>query len=192
MIAHQTLGGGPSGSEVVQQTGFFSLKYAVSDSMDVFFDALLGHVESNSQQYITGATMSGPWSPTVFRENAYLPAAVRATMVAENRASFLLAKGGSYPGELDVYNTSESVNEFDSESFRVGFDWTMSDKWDMRVAVQTGETEKLTAIYDALRVDRMALAIDAVEIYRDRRDDERRRAARSRRRRGSRHGEHHL
>ena len=58
--------------------------------------------------------MSGPWSPTVFRENAYIPAAVRATMVAENRASFLLAKGASYPGELDIYNTSESVNEFDT------------------------------------------------------------------------------
>ena len=170
MTAHQTLGGGPSGSEVEQQTGFFSLKYALSDSMDVFFDALLGHVESNSRQYITGATLSGPWSPTVFRENAYLPAAVRATMVAENRASFLLARGASYPGELDIYNTSESVNEFDSESFRFGFDWTMSDKWDMRVAVQTGETEKLTAIYDALRVDRLALAIDAVEVYNDRRD----------------------
>ena len=28
MTAHQTLAGGPSGSEVVQQTGFFSLKYA--------------------------------------------------------------------------------------------------------------------------------------------------------------------
>jgi outer membrane receptor protein involved in Fe transport len=170
MTAHRTLGGGPTGSEVVQQTAFFSLKYAVSDSMDVFFDALLGHVESNSQQFFTGATLSGPWSPTVFRENAYLPASVRATMVAENRASFLLARGASYPGELDIYNTSESVNEFDSESFRVGFDWTMSDRWDMRVAVQTGETEKLTGIFDALRVDRLALAIDAVEIYNDRRD----------------------
>lgn len=168
--AHQTLGGGPTGSEVVQQTAFFSLKYAVSDSMDVFFDALVGHVESNSQQFITGATLSGPWSPTVFRENAYLPASVRATMVTENRASFLLARGASYPGELDIYNTSESRNEFDSESFRVGFDWTMSDKWDMRVAVQTGETEKLTGVFDALRVDRLALAIDAVEVYNDRRD----------------------
>ncbi len=114
--------------------------------------------------------MSGPWSPTVYRENAYLPAAVRATMVTENRASFLLSKGGSYPGELDLYNTSESVNEFDSELFRVGFDWAMADRWDMRVAVQTGETQKITAIYDGLRVDRMALAVDAVEVYSDRRD----------------------
>ena len=46
----------------------------------------------------------------------------------------------------------------------------MTDRWDMRVAVQSGETEKLTAIFDGLRVDRMALAADAVEIYSDRRD----------------------
>ena len=42
MTAHQTLPGGPSGSEVVQQTGFFSLKYAASDDLDLFFDALIG------------------------------------------------------------------------------------------------------------------------------------------------------
>jgi outer membrane receptor protein involved in Fe transport len=168
--SHLTQPGGPSGSEVLQSTAFFSLKYDVSDTVDVFFDLLDGHTESNSQQVISGASMSGPWSPTVYRENAYIPAAVRATMVAENRQSFLLSKGGSYRGELDIYSTSESVNEFDSELFRVGFDWTMGDKWDMRVALQTGETQKITAIYDGLRVDRMALAVDAVEVYSDRRD----------------------
>ncbi|HEX6022605.1 MAG TPA: TonB-dependent receptor, partial [Solirubrobacter sp.] len=170
LTTHLTQAGGPSGAEVVQQTAFFSLKYAVSDSIDLFFDALVGHVESNSQQMFTGASLSGPWSATVFRENAYLPAAVRTTMSAENRASFLIAKGASYPGELDIYNTSESRNEFDTDSFRIGFDWAMSDRWDMRVAVQTGETEKMTGIFDALRVDRLALAIDAVEVYDDRRD----------------------
>jgi outer membrane receptor protein involved in Fe transport len=169
-VSHLTQAGGPSGSEVTQQTAFVSLKYDVSDSIDVFFDLLDGHVESNSMQSISGASMSGPWSPTVFRENAYLPQAVRNTMVTENRASFLLAKGGSYPGQLDIYNSSESVNEFDSELFRVGFDWTMGENWDMRVAVQTGETAKITAVYDGLRVDRMALAVDAVEVYNDRRD----------------------
>ena len=157
-ISHLTQGGGPNGAEVEQLTGFLSLKYDVSDSIDVFFDVLGGHIESNSAQSISGASMSGPWSPTVFRENAYLPAAVRAIMVAENRQSFTIGKGGSYRDELDVYNTSESRNEFDTSLFRVGFEWTMTDRWDMRVAVQTGETEKLTAVFDGLRVDRMALA----------------------------------
>ena len=85
-----------------------SWKYAVSDSIDVFFDLLGGHIESNGTQLVSGASMSGPWSATVFRENAYIPAAVRATMVTENRQSVLISKGGSYPGELDIYTTSES------------------------------------------------------------------------------------
>jgi iron complex outermembrane receptor protein len=177
-IANRTLAGGPSGSEVVQQTAFFGLKYAVTDSIEIFADVLVGHVESNSQQVFTGASMSGPWSATVFRENAYLPASVAAIMApasaanptGENRASFLIAKGASYPGELDIYNTSESRNEFDSESLRFGLNWTLNDNWDMRLSLQSGETEKMTGTFDALRIDRLALAIDAVEIYSDRRD----------------------
>ncbi len=68
----------------------------------------------------------------------------------------------------------------------------MGDKWDMRVAVQTGETEKLTAIYDALRVDRLSLAIDAVEVYNDRRDGNADGAPRSRCRCRPRHGHYRL
>jgi outer membrane receptor protein involved in Fe transport len=169
-ISNLTQAGGPSGSEVDQTTAFLSLNYAVSDSIDVFFDLLDGHIESNSTQVISGATMSGPWSATVFRENAYLPAAVRATMVTENRQSFLISKAGSYRDELDVYNRSVSSNEFDTSLFRAGFEWAMNENWDMRLAVQSGETEKLTGVFDGLRIDRVALAMDAVEVYSDRRD----------------------
>ena len=169
-IANRTQPGGPSGAEVVQNTGFFGIKYAVSDSLDLFADVLLGHVESNQTQSVSAATMSSQWAYSVYRENAYLPESVRQIMVAENRPRFLIHKGGSYLGELDVYNTEDSVNEFDSESLRFGIDWTMSERWDMRLSLQSGQTDKLTAVYDGLRVDRLALAVDAVEIYNDRRD----------------------
>ena len=115
--------------------------------------------------------MSGPWSATVFRENAYMPASRRAqTMVTENRPSFLISKGGSYPGELDIYNTSESRNEFDSESFASRLRVDDERELGHAVSLQSGETEKMTGVFDGLRVDRMALAADAVEIYSDRRD----------------------
>jgi iron complex outermembrane receptor protein len=169
-IANRTQPGGPAGAEVVQNTGFFGIKYAVSDSLDVFADILLGHVESNQTQSVSAATMSSQWAYSVFRENAFLPESVRQIMVAENRPRFLIHKGGSYLGELDVYNTEESVNEFDSESLRFGIDWTMSERWDMRLSLQSGQTDKMTGVFDGLRVDRLALAIDAVEIYNDRRD----------------------
>jgi iron complex outermembrane recepter protein len=162
MIANRTLAGGPSGAEVKQRTGFFSLKFEVSDSIDLFTDILVGRVESNNRQIYTGATLSGPWSPTIFRDNAFLPASVAAIMDAEGRSEIRIAKGASYPGELDIFNSSTSRNQFDSKSFRVGVDWAMNGNWDMRVSVQTGETEKLTGTFDALRVDRLALAMDAV------------------------------
>jgi hypothetical protein len=40
----------------------------------------------------------------------------------------------------------------------------------MRFSMQTGETKKLTGEFDSLRVDRVNLATDAVEVYNDRRD----------------------
>ncbi len=169
-IAHRTQPGGPAGSEVVQNTGFFGAKYELSDALDIFADVLVGHVESNQNQSVSAATMSSQWAYSVYRENAFLPESVRQIMVTENRPRFLIHKGGSYLDELDVYNTSESRNEFDSESLRFGVDWSMSDRWDMRLSLQTGETEKMTGVFDGLRVDRLALAADAVEIYNDRRD----------------------
>ena len=83
---------------------FFGVKYDISDTLNVFADVLVGHVESNGVQSVSAATMSGPWAFSVFRENAYLPASVRQTMVTENRPSFLIHKAGSFPGELDIYN----------------------------------------------------------------------------------------
>jgi outer membrane receptor protein involved in Fe transport len=169
-IANRTQPGGPAGAEVVQNTAFFGVKYDISETIDVFADVLVGHVESNQVQSVSGATMSGQWAYSVYRENAYLPESVRQIMVTENRPRFLIHKGGSYLDELDVYNTSESRNEFDSESLRLGLEWSMSENWDMRLSLQTGETDKMTGAFDGLRVDRLALAIDAVEVYNDRRD----------------------
>jgi iron complex outermembrane recepter protein len=170
ITSHLTQTGGPTGSEVEQTNGFFGITFAVTDSVELFGDIMIGSVESNSTPYVSAATWTSIWSPTVFRENAYLPASVRSIMVAENRSSFRLGKGGSYPGVLDVDTFGRSVNDFDTEMFRLGVDWAMNDNWQMRFSVQTGETEKLTAEYDSLRVDRVNLATDAVEVYTDRRD----------------------
>jgi outer membrane receptor protein involved in Fe transport len=170
ITGHLTQGGGPTGSEVEQTNGFFAVTFAVSDAVDLFADVLIGSAESNSTPYVSAATLSSIWAPTVYRENAYLPASVRSIMFTENRTSFRLAKGGSYPGVLDIDTHSRSHNDFDTEMFRVGVDWAIDDNWQLRFSVQTGETEKLTAEFDSLRVDRVHLAMDAVEIYNDRRD----------------------
>jgi iron complex outermembrane receptor protein len=170
ITGHLTQGGGPSGSEVEQMNGFFGLKFAVTDSVDLFADILIGSVESNRTSVYSGATLSSIWAPTVYRENAYLPDSVRAIMDAENRSSFRISKGGSYPGVLDIDTGGTSHNDFDTQMYRIGVDWAMNDNWQLRFSMQTGETKKVTAEYGSLRVDREHLAMDAVEVYGDMRD----------------------
>jgi outer membrane receptor protein involved in Fe transport len=170
ITSHLTQPGGPSGSEVDQTNIFISVKFALSNSVSLFADVMSGSVNSNSTPEFSGATWTSIWAPTVFRENAYLPANVRTIMETENRASFRLGKGGSYPGERYVDTGGESRNEFDTSMYRVGVDWAMNDKWQLRFSAQTGETEKLTGEFNSLRVDRLNLATDAVEVYNDRRD----------------------
>jgi iron complex outermembrane recepter protein len=172
LTGHLTQAGGPSGSEVEQTNGFLGLKFAVNERIDVFADVLIGSVESNSTPYVSGATLSSIWAPTVYRENAYLPEEVRAIMLAESRSSFRLSKGGSYPGVLDIDTHGWSHNAFDTEMFRVGVDWAVNDTWQMRFSWQTGKTEKLTSEFDSLRIDRLHLAMDAVEVYSDMRDQD--------------------
>ncbi|MBN1238558.1 MAG: TonB-dependent receptor plug domain-containing protein, partial [Gammaproteobacteria bacterium] len=170
--SHLTQAGGPAGSEVEQTNAFLGAKFAITDTLELFADVLIGSVESNSTPYVSGATLSSIWAPTIYRENAYLPDSVGAIMDAENRTSFRLSKGGSYPGVLDIDTHGRSHNDFDTEMFRLGFDWAMNDNWQMRFSWQTGESEKLTAEFDSLRVDRLHLAIDAVEVYGDMRDED--------------------
>jgi iron complex outermembrane receptor protein len=170
ITGHLTQGGGPSGNEVDQTNAFVSINFDISDSVSLFGDLLVGKVETKSTPLVSSATMSSLWAPTVFRENAFLPASVAAIMDAEGRSSFRLSKGGSYPGVLDIDNNGRSVNEFDTEMLRVGVDWDIDGNWQMRFSVQSGETKKLTAEYDSLRVDRVNLATDAVEVYSDMRD----------------------
>jgi outer membrane receptor protein involved in Fe transport len=168
--SNETQPGGPGGSEVKQVTAFLSGTMAVTDSVSVFADILLGSVQSNGFPHTSGATLSSIWSPTVFRENAYLPASVGAIMDTEGRSSFRIAKAGSYYDTLDIDTTGEARNKFETRSFRLGFDWAVNDNWDLRTSWQKGRSKKWTGEYGALRVDRLLLAIDAVEVYDDMRD----------------------
>jgi hypothetical protein len=95
ITTHLTQGGGPTGSEVEQTNGFFGITFAVTDSVRLFGDIMLGSVESNSTPYVSGATWTSICPPPVYRETASLPASVRSIMVAANRSSFRLGKGGS-------------------------------------------------------------------------------------------------
>ena len=122
-------------------------------------------------QSITGASMSGPWSPTVFRENAYIPAAVRDDHGHGEPPELPDLEGRQLSAASSISTTranrSTSSTPSRSASASTG-PWATSGTcaWPCRPA----RRRRLTAIFDGLRVDRIALAADAVEVYSDRRD----------------------
>ena len=70
-----TQGGGPNGAEVDQLTAFFEPEIRrIGFRRRLLRRARSATSSRTAVQSISGASMSGPWSPTVFRENAYLPA----------------------------------------------------------------------------------------------------------------------
>src|SRR5690606_16588995 len=64
----------------------------------------------------------------------------------------------------------ERRNEYDSWTLQLGLDKDLGDNWQMQARIQRGATDRYTAVLNEVRVDREMLAIDAVEVYTDRRD----------------------
>ena len=115
--------------------------------------------------------MASPWTTQIFVDNAYLPAAVRQAMVAQGVNNFVMEKQGQWLGQSGNWGDSEDRhNQFDSWTFQLGLDKDIGDNWQMQARIQRGATDRLSQVFNEIRVDREMLAVDAVEVYNDRRD----------------------
>jgi outer membrane receptor protein involved in Fe transport len=151
-----------TGNGVDNHSIFSAVQFEVSENFSVFGQALIGRTESfNTSQQSTFA-MTFPWFETIYRENPYIPASVAAIMDAEGRTSFRLDKVGSYRGDLEAGAGEYDNQVFKTESYSVGFDYTLTNGWDLTGSYQSGESRKLGGQYHSLRVDLEALARDAV------------------------------
>ena len=160
--ANAALGGGPSGAEVVSRSAFLAGQYQFTDSFSGFAQALLGRVESNQVAERGGASLQDGWFATIYRDNAFLPDNVAQAMDDAGISSFQLHKLGSYIGNNDIGAGRQDRNVFTTESWSVGFDMDFENDWHLRGSWQSGESRKRSGIYDAIRVDRMFLGMDAV------------------------------
>ncbi len=161
--------GGPGqvGNGVDQRTGFLGLKYDASDTLSFFGQALVGRVESLNVAEHTGYSMGnqGPaYYLTIYRENPYIPAALAAAMDAATprMTSFQISKAGNYLGDYAVGALEFTHTTFTTESWQLGFDYQLPNGWDLRASWQSGETGKRADEIPSARVDREALARDAV------------------------------
>jgi iron complex outermembrane receptor protein len=83
----------------------------------------------------------------------------------------VIEKQGQYldtPGQWGDHE--ERHNEYDSWTLQLGLDKDIGDNWQMQARIQRGSTDRFTKVFNEIRVDREMLAIDAVEVYSDKRD----------------------
>jgi iron complex outermembrane recepter protein len=154
--------GGANGNEVVGRSGFLGLQYDLTDKVTVFAQALVGRSESNQAPYRAGYEMEAPWTVTVFRDNAYLPANVAAIMDANKFTALQVNKNGAFVNVPEIGFGQRDHNVFGTQSWSVGFDADLNSNWALRGNYQSGESSRRSQVYDKIRADRMYLAADAV------------------------------
>ena len=156
---------GPDGNEVIQRSGFVGAKYDVNDQLTLTAQAMLGRTESNflgqrSNMSIAGAT----YGFTLFSGNPYLPKAVQDAMTAANIPSFIISKQGmvNVPGGVNIYDNhgDRSIGILESET--VGFEYNLTDGWNLTGHYQTGQSKVDTGVLNIPRIDKFFMGMDAI------------------------------
>jgi iron complex outermembrane recepter protein len=147
-------------NDVGMKNVFGYLDYKIADNAKVYFQAIRG----DSAVTTSGGSglLEAPWQITIFRDNAFLPAQVAATMAAENRTSFTMHRNF-----LDL--TTNQALDIDNVnlSLTTGFDWTFRtdgflDGWQLQGYYQYGRNKQHNGIIGYIRTETINVAIDAV------------------------------
>lgn len=154
--------GGANGAEVVGRSGFLGARYELNDKVTLTAQALVGRSESNQYPNRANYEMEAPWTVTVWRDNAYLPANVAALMDANQFTALQVNKNGSFANVPEIGSNQIDRNVFGTESWSVGFDADLNGNWALRGNYQDGQSSRRTQVYNKIRADRMFLASDAV------------------------------
>ncbi len=162
VIANKAFGGAPSGNEVIGRSFFLAGQYELTDSLTAFAQVLSGRSESNNNADRGGYSLQDGWFTTITRDNAYLPDSVAAVMDAEGRDTFKMYKLGAFLDRPEIGSQQRTHNVHTTNSWSVGFDAVLPNGWDLRASWQSGESQKLSQVYNKIRVDRMFLGMDAV------------------------------
>ena len=158
-------------AEVVKRNVFAGLTFDANDTTQFMMNLFGGQTESNDYNQRGIPHLSGIWNGRVYNTNPYLPASVRQAMLDQGVDSFILQKQGTVVDTPGNWNENEERhNQFESWTLQLGVDKDLGDNWRMQARLQRGATDRYTTVLNEVRVDREFLAIDAVEVYTDRRD----------------------
>lgn len=156
---------GPRGNEVNQRAIFGGLKYDVSDRLSIYGQASAGRSESNFYGQHSNIAIPGTlYSWKIFRENAYLPAALAAEMDRLGLDMIRMTATGMIdgPGLVNIYDNRGDVSIQQSEQYRTGFDFDVNGNWHLSGAYQYGKSSVSTGILNVPRIDKFFMAMDSV------------------------------
>jgi outer membrane receptor protein involved in Fe transport len=168
---------GVSSAGVERNTGFIGLQFDMTESTQIFGHILLGEIQSTLSGRRGNTSLGMPTlegsstQATIYRENAFLPDSIRQTMFDEDRSSFNLRKFGTVRDDSPFAGEGENLVDYITESDKyetysvmAGVDQDLPGDWNLRVHAQSGQSKRL-GYAERLRLDRLFMGIDAVEVY---------------------------
>jgi len=164
-LANRAYPGPISGAEVVGRSSFLSAKYDFSDDFSMYLQFVGGVSESNQtprRADTLGINLRSTWAPRIAIDNVFVPDIVRETLAAAGKTEFNLERDGAFLGEADMGIDQKDRNIFNTRTYTVGFDWDLSNGWNLSGSYSTGETQRNSSQANMMRIDRLFLAMDAV------------------------------
>jgi outer membrane receptor protein involved in Fe transport len=135
-------------------TGFAHMKFELTDSVSAFVQGLYGVNETRYLSPPAGAQY-GSWAATIYGDNAFLPTAIASTMTPGQ--SFRLGRSG----DLD-YGAGKAIEQKNRLlSGTAGLQVRLGE-WRLDGYFQYGRTHSDIYMDNAIRLDRIYQAIDAV------------------------------
>lgn len=164
LSSNQMVGGsGPSqsqllylGAPVDRRNYYLRTTYDFSSDVQGFAEYSYAHSESLASTQPNYIPNGNPVL-TIQRDNAYLPASIRATMVSNNLTSFGL---GRLLYEFGTYGLGASAS--DTRRFAAGFDGKLGDSASWKFAIGSGKTHYYDSVPNNIREPNLRAAVDTV------------------------------
>ncbi|MBX5460867.1 MAG: TonB-dependent receptor [Steroidobacteraceae bacterium] len=139
--------------ETTRGSGFAHLTFEINDNASAFIQGLYGANDTTYLSPPAGAQFA-TWAATIYPDNAFLPDSIREQMGGQ---SFRFGRAG----DLD-YGASKAITQENRlRSFTTGVKAQWGD-WRLDAYYQYGKTDSVIRMDNAIRLDRVYQAIDAV------------------------------
>jgi len=150
---------------VKRASAFAYFDYDLTDNINVYVQGLYGN--SSTNQRPSGITLLTSWAPQIFADNAYLPDSYKQLMAERGVDSVTLGFLGLQDPNSPV-GDDRTIQTNDTYSGTIGFKANINtgkffDGWHVNGYYQHGESDQDQHFVNGTRVDKLPLALDAVD-----------------------------